>query len=114
MRDLNDGIITMLTSSSVFLVISSYNEIAADYSHVFGEQYRGKPLGKLNSYHHQVSADVFAVDEYTLLLTEFTYDGTGTDTFFWAGASTRPGPQGFIVTNEYGKYARDSNNNMHE
>lgn len=72
---------------------------------MLSEQYKGKPLGKLNSYHHQVSADVFALDEYTLLLTGFTYDGTGTDTFFWAGASTRPGPQGFIVPNEHGKYA---------
>lgn len=67
------------------------------------QPYRGNPLGKLNSYHHQVSADVFAIDEYTLLLAGFTYDGTGTDTFFWAGASIRPGPQGFIIPNEYGK-----------
>lgn len=74
-----------------------------EFGNTFAEQYQGKPLGKLNSYHHQVSADVFAVDEYTLLLAGFTYDGLGTDTFFWSGASTRPGPQGFIVPNEYGK-----------
>lgn len=70
--------------------------------HAANEEYRGKPLGKINSYHHQVFADVYAVDEYTFLLAGFTYDGTGTDTFFWAGASSRPGPQGFIVPNEYG------------
>lgn len=67
------------------------------------EVYRGKFLGKINSYHHQVSGDVYAVDEYTFLLTEFNYDGNGADTFFWAGASNRPGPQGFIVSDEYGK-----------
>ncbi|XP_026274137.1 protein Skeletor, isoforms B/C [Frankliniella occidentalis] len=67
------------------------------------EVYRGKFLGKINSYHHQVSGDVYAVDEYTFLLTEFNYDGNGADTFFWAGASNRPGPQGFIVPDEYGK-----------
>ncbi|RZC37497.1 protein Skeletor, isoforms B/C, partial [Asbolus verrucosus] len=65
--------------------------------------YRGKHLGKLNSYHHQVSGDVYAVDDYTLLLTSFSYDGNGADTFFWAGAANRPGPQGFIVPDEYGK-----------
>ncbi|XP_076165752.1 protein Skeletor, isoforms B/C-like [Ptiloglossa arizonensis] len=68
-----------------------------------GEEYRGKYLGKLNAYHHQVSGDVYVVDEYTLLLTSFSYDGNGADTFFWAGASNRPGPQGFIVPDEWGK-----------
>jgi len=65
--------------------------------------YSGKYLGKLNSYHHQVSGDVYAVNEYTFLITGFNYDGNGADTFFWAGASNRPGPQGFIVPDEYGK-----------
>lgn len=67
------------------------------------EEYQGKYLGKINAYHHQVSGDVYAVDEYTLLLTFFNYDGNGADTFFWAGASNRPGPQGFIVPDQYGK-----------
>ncbi|KAF9811082.1 hypothetical protein SFRURICE_012481 [Spodoptera frugiperda] len=65
--------------------------------------YRGKFIGKLNSYHHQVSGEVYAVDDYTILLVNFNYDGTGDDTFFWAGDSGRPGPQGFIVPNEYGR-----------
>ncbi|XP_044727087.1 protein Skeletor, isoforms B/C, partial [Chrysoperla carnea] len=67
------------------------------------EIYKGKYLGKINSYHHQVSGDIYAVDDYTLLLEAFNYDGNGIDTFFWAGASNRPGPQGFIVPDEYGK-----------
>jgi hypothetical protein len=49
-----------------------------------------------------VSGDIYAVDEYTFLLTNFNYDGNGADTFFWAGAANRPGPQGFIVPDEYG------------
>ncbi|CAG9766097.1 unnamed protein product [Ceutorhynchus assimilis] len=65
--------------------------------------YKGKFLGQLNSYHHQVSGDVYAVDKYTLLLTSFNYDGNGADTFFWAGAANRPGPQGFIVPDENGR-----------
>ncbi|KAL0861188.1 hypothetical protein ABMA27_009670 [Loxostege sticticalis] len=65
--------------------------------------YRGKYIGKLNSYHHQVSGDVYAIDEWTLILVNFNYDGTGDDTFFWAGDAGRPGPQGFIVPDEHGK-----------
>ncbi|VVC87146.1 unnamed protein product [Leptidea sinapis] len=65
--------------------------------------YKGKYIGKLNSYHHQVSGEVYAVDEWTLLLSDFNYDGTGDDTFFWAGDSGRPGPLGFIVPDQYGK-----------
>ncbi|CAG9858851.1 unnamed protein product [Phyllotreta striolata] len=65
--------------------------------------YRGKFLGKLNSYHHQVAGDVYAVNDWTLLLTSFSYDGNGADTFFWAGAANRPGPQGFIVPDSNGK-----------
>ncbi|KAI5714431.1 hypothetical protein M8J76_016990 [Diaphorina citri] len=68
-----------------------------------GEPYRGKPIGKINSYHHQVGGEVYAVNEYTLLLSQFNYDGLGVDTFFWAGTSPRPGPQGFLVTDEHGK-----------
>lgn len=45
---------------------------------------------------------VYAVDEYTLYFSKFVYDGNGADTFFWAGVSSRPGPQGFIVPDEYG------------
>ncbi|XP_045780249.1 protein Skeletor, isoforms B/C [Maniola jurtina] len=65
--------------------------------------YRGKYIGKLNSYHHQVSGEVYAVDDWTLLLVDFNYDGTGDDTFFWAGDSGRPGPLGFIVADQNGK-----------
>lgn len=65
--------------------------------------YQGKFIGTLNSFHHQVSGKVYAVDEFTFLISGFNYDGNGADTFFWAGASNRPGPQGFIVPDEYGK-----------
>lgn len=65
--------------------------------------YRGKFIGKFNSYHHQVGGDVYAVDANTFLVVNFNYDGNGIDTFFWSGASNRPGPQGFIVPDEFGK-----------
>lgn len=50
-----------------------------------------------------MSGDVYAVDASTFLLVNYNYDGNGVDTFFWSGASNRPGPQGFIVPDEYGK-----------
>jgi hypothetical protein len=37
----------------------------------------------------QVAGDVYAVDETTLLVKNFVYDGNGKDTFFWAGSSNR-------------------------
>ena len=43
------------------------------------------------------------MDKYTILIKDFVYDGNGKDTFFWAGGSNRPGPQGFIVPNEEGR-----------
>lgn len=50
-----------------------------------------------------MSGEIYAVDEYTFLFVGFNYDGNGADTFFWAGAANRPGPQGFIVPDEFGK-----------
>ncbi|XP_042900194.1 protein Skeletor, isoforms B/C [Parasteatoda tepidariorum] len=70
------------------------------------EAYIGLPLGKLNTYAHQVSGQVYAVDEYTLLIRNFFYDGLGQDTFFWAGATVRPSNIGFIVPDEEGKTNR--------
>lgn len=50
-----------------------------------------------------MSGEVYAVNEYTFLLVNFNYDGNGLDTYFWSGASNRPGHQGFIVPDEHGK-----------
>ncbi|KAK2712802.1 protein Skeletor, isoforms B/C-like [Artemia franciscana] len=66
-------------------------------------KYFGKLLGKLNSYHHQVGGEVYAVDESTLYIKDFIYDGLGQDTFFFAGGTNRPGSQGFIIPNEFGR-----------
>ncbi|KAF0312975.1 Protein Skeletor, isoforms B/C [Amphibalanus amphitrite] len=65
------------------------------------EPYLGKFINKFNSYHHQVSGHVYAVDQYTILIKDFSYDGEGTDTFFWAGSNNRPGPRGFILPDEH-------------
>ncbi|CAH2218353.1 jg18101 [Pararge aegeria aegeria] len=89
----------MFLTWSLFLIIITQECSSQDDT----GPYRGKYIGKLNSYHHQVSGEVYAVDDWTLLLVDFNYDGTGDDTFFWAGDSGRPGPLGFIVPDQNGK-----------
>lgn len=55
---------------------------------------------------------VYAVDESTLFIKDFAYDGTGPDAFFWVGQSQRPSPEGYIIPypEEYtGRYVNYSN-----
>ena len=60
-------------------------------------KYNGKYVGKLNSYHHQVNGQLYAVNEKTLLLKEFQYDGQGRDAFFYGGGTGRPGSSGMLT-----------------
>lgn len=66
------------------------------------DTYYGTLIGKLESHHHDASGEVYAVDESTLFIRHFTYDGTGPDAYFWAGNSPRPDPSGFIIPDEKG------------
>lgn len=68
--------------------------------------YQGAYLGKLNSYAHQVNGDVYVIDEHTLLIKNFFYDGLSQDAFFWAGSSIRPSNKGFIIPSEDGRTNR--------
>jgi len=77
-----------------------------DYYDAFdskGTEYRGKFIGELATYHHQVSGKVYAVDRFTLLIKDFTYNGNGKDTFFMVGNTNQPGRKGDIVPNEFGR-----------
>ncbi|XP_053202409.1 protein Skeletor, isoforms B/C-like [Panonychus citri] len=67
------------------------------------EEHLGLFLGKLNTYAHQISGTVYAIDEYTILIKGFFYDGLGQDAFFWSGATARPSNIGFIVPDETGR-----------
>jgi hypothetical protein len=40
-------------------------------------EYEGSYLGKFNTYAHQATGDVYAIDEYTFLIKNFFYDGLG-------------------------------------
>ncbi|KAL3218680.1 hypothetical protein MRX96_031417 [Rhipicephalus microplus] len=53
------------------------------------DPHEGLYIGKINTYAHQVSGHVYAIDEYTILIKNFFYDGLGQDAFFWAGSSVR-------------------------
>ena len=73
---------------------------------IWASDYQGAYMGKLNSYSHQVNGDVYTIDEFTLLIKNFFYDGLSQDAFFWAGSSIRPSNKGFIVPSEDGRTNR--------
>ena len=61
------------------------------------EPYYGYPIGPFENFAHGVRGTVYAVDDSTLFLKRFFYDGTAEDAFFWVGNTQRPSPQGNIV-----------------
>lgn len=40
---------------------------------------------------------IYAVDETTLFIKGFDYDGMAPDAYFWVGVTKRPSPEGYIV-----------------
>nr|XP_046920523.1 protein Skeletor, isoforms B/C-like [Dermatophagoides farinae] len=66
-------------------------------------EYKGAHIGKLNSYAHQVSGELYAIDERTILIKDFFYDGLASDAYFWVGATVLPSNVGFIVPDETGR-----------
>lgn len=61
------------------------------------EPYYGRQIGKLNNFAHGIKGMVYAVDESTIFIKGFSYDGTGPDAFFWVGNTPRPSPEGTII-----------------
>jgi len=47
-------------------------------------------LGDIETFHHGAGGEVFALDEKTLMIKDFTYDGAGPDAFFWVGPEGSP------------------------
>lgn len=66
--------------------------------------YYGTLIGKLNYRSHNVSGDVYAVDEQTIFIKGFNYDGLAPDTYFWSSVvNLQPSSiEGFIVPDEKG------------
>ncbi|XP_050304285.1 protein Skeletor, isoforms B/C isoform X2 [Anthonomus grandis grandis] len=61
------------------------------------EPYYGTKIGPLQQFAHGIRGTVYAVDETTIFIKGFSYDGTGPDAFFWIGNSPRPSPEGIII-----------------
>jgi hypothetical protein len=72
----------------------------------------GVLIGELKTKQHGVKGKVFAVDEKTILIKNFEYDGAGPDAFFWVGTSEAPGAAGYILAHPFAgkfyKYDDDS------
>ncbi|XP_011874994.1 PREDICTED: protein Skeletor, isoforms B/C [Vollenhovia emeryi] len=59
--------------------------------------YYGKLIGTLQEYAHGIKGKVYAVDDATIFIKGFSYDGTGPDAYFWVGNTSQPNPEGYIV-----------------
>ena len=68
--------------------------LAALCSTALGE---GTKVGDFVNYAHGIGGTVYAVDEKTLLVKGFTYDGAGPDAFFWVGTQGSPSSVGTIL-----------------
>jgi len=67
------------------------------------EPYMGTYIGKMSTLWHDVTGDVYAIDNITLYIRGFSYDGEAPDAFFFAGNRTpEPTNRGFIIPNEKG------------
>ncbi|KYN45050.1 hypothetical protein ALC56_00524 [Trachymyrmex septentrionalis] len=62
-----------------------------------GPNYYGKLIGTLEQYAHGIKGKVYAVDDATIFIKGFCYDGTGPDAYFWVGNTSQPNPEGYIV-----------------
>jgi hypothetical protein len=72
---------------------------------VSGQEEEGVKIGSLTTKQHGVKGDVYAIDEKTILVKNFEYDGQGPDAFFWVGTSERPGSVGTILAHPFeGKF----------
>uniref|UniRef100_A0A182WYF8 DOMON domain-containing protein n=1 Tax=Anopheles quadriannulatus TaxID=34691 RepID=A0A182WYF8_ANOQN len=84
------------TSLLVGLVLVLLHTVEVD-SRAPKEPYYGREIGHLTNFGHGIKGQVFAVDESTLFVKGFAYDGNAPDAFFWVGNSPRPSPEGFII-----------------
>ena len=54
-------------------------------------------VAELRTRAHEVKGKLYAIDEKTLLVKNFGYDGQGPDAFFWVGTSGVPSDEGHIL-----------------
>merc|ERR1712080_371237 len=56
-----------------------------------------KTIGNFINIFHDIAGTAYAVDDRTILIKDFTYDGQGPDAFFLAGTKGRPSKSGEVV-----------------
>lgn len=47
-------------------------------------------IGDISTFQHAASGELWALDEKTLMVKNFNYDGAGPDAFFWVGTEGSP------------------------
>ena len=72
----------------------------------------GVLIGELTTKQHGVKGKLFAVDEKTILIKNFEYDGAGPDAFFWVGTEGLPKSEGYILAHPFdGKFFKYDDEN---
>jgi len=56
-----------------------------------------RKIGSFVNIWHGIAGEVFALDDETILIEDFTYDGQGPDAFFLAGTTGTPSKNGQVV-----------------
>lgn len=56
-----------------------------------------RKIGSFVNIFHDIAGEVFALDDETILIEDFNYDGEGPDAFFLAGTTGRPSRNGQVV-----------------
>ncbi|XP_071955151.1 protein Skeletor, isoforms B/C-like [Antedon mediterranea] len=65
--------------------------------------YYGKAIGDFMTYAHRAGGSVYAINDQTMWIRNFNYDGTAPDAFLWAGMnSNQPSSDGEIIPKEDG------------
>ncbi|BES96550.1 Electron transfer DM13 [Nesidiocoris tenuis] len=72
-----------------------------------GGMYYGRLIGSLQEYAHGIKGTAYAVDESTIFVKGFAYDGMGPDAYFWVGSTPRPSPEGYILPYPEEYYDKD-------
>lgn len=60
-------------------------------------------ISALKGVHNVGSDNIVIVDAQTLLIPNFSYDGSAPDAKFWVGRGSKPSPQGLRIPDENGK-----------
>ncbi|UXI20499.1 rhotekin-like [Sarcoptes scabiei] len=75
------------------------------FTHFVNEHYFGRLIGSfVDRSHSGIAGDVYLVDKHTIFFHNFSYNGFGSDVYLKAGSTSKPGPDGFIIPDELGRF----------